>query len=83
MPSFIDRASAAALAAVARPRMTASTLALKPGEKADDVKGVRTSQGTFMQHTEDESGTLWELEQKLAAVTHIPWTHGEAWNVLR
>ena len=82
-PGFLDAASAAALAAEAVPRMTQSTLALKPGEKAEDVANVRTSWGTFMTHGDDASGVLARLEDKIAAVTHVPRSHGEAWNVLR
>lgn len=83
-PSFVDAASAAALAAVARPRMAASGLALKPGETAEDerIKNVRTSSGTFLSRSDDPTGVLARLEARAAAVTHLPWTHGEAWNVL-
>lgn len=35
-----------------------------------------------MTHDDDPTGVLWKLEHKIAAVTHIPWPHGEAWNVL-
>ena len=79
---FLSADSAAALANAALPRMTASTLALKPGERAEDVADVRTSRGTFMTHDEDATGVLWQLEHRVAALTHIPWPHGESWNIL-
>jgi prolyl 4-hydroxylase len=84
LPAFIDPASASALAAFARPRMVASGLALKPGERETDarIKAIRTSSGTFLNRADDPTGVLELLETRAAAVTHLPVSHGEAWNVL-
>ncbi|EFJ51926.1 prolyl 4-hydroxylase [Volvox carteri f. nagariensis] len=60
--------------------MYPSGLAYRPGEKAEAEQQVRTSKGTFLGG--DSSPALRWLEDKIAAVTLLPRTNGEFWNVL-
>ncbi|MBA0579822.1 hypothetical protein Gorai_022067 [Gossypium raimondii] len=68
---------------MAKLNLKPSTLALRKGETEENTKGTRTSSGTFISASEDESGTLDLIEKKIAKVTSIPQSHGEAFNVLR
>jgi prolyl 4-hydroxylase len=67
----------------AKERLAPSTLALRKGETAESTKGIRTSSGTFLSANEDPTGTLAEVEKKIARATMIPRNHGEPFNVLR
>jgi prolyl 4-hydroxylase len=49
----------------------------------DGRSSVRTSSGVFLDRTEDPAGVLAAIEEKIAAVTFIPPSHGEDFNVLR
>lgn len=83
LPGFADPAHASALADATEPKLSPSTLALRPGEKAEDKAGIRTSDGVFVSAAEDPSGFLAAVEKKVEALTGIPKSHGEAFNVLR
>ena len=83
LPGFADPALASALADATEPKLSPSTLALRPGEKAEDKAGIRTSDGVFVAAADDPSGFLAAVERKAEALTGIPRTHGEAFNVLR
>jgi prolyl 4-hydroxylase len=72
-----------ALVAAAAPRLAPSTLALRPGEKAEDKVGIRTSDGAFMSAADDPSGVLAKARAVAAALTGLPPSHGEAFNILR
>lgn len=65
------------------PCCAASGLAYKPGDSIPEAQDVRTSSGTFLTRTMDKTGTLEWIEKKIAAVTHLPTSYGEAFNVLR
>ncbi|KAM7251298.1 hypothetical protein ACFE04_023181 [Oxalis oulophora] len=67
----------------AKENLKPSTLALRKGETAESTKNTRTSSGTFLSASEEETGSLDLVEKKIAKVTMIPVTHGEAFNVLR
>ncbi|KAI3953216.1 hypothetical protein MKX01_042211 [Papaver californicum] len=67
----------------AKANLRPSSLALRKGETAENTKGIRTSSGTFISASEDPSGTLGHIEEKIAKATMIPRSHGEAFNVLR
>jgi len=59
-----------------------------PSGAADDQQEIRTSTGVFMDSSEDPNGDLKFLEDKIAAVTLLPASHGEvcvraAWVVWR
>lgn len=82
-PRFIDDESAHSLVEVAEKRLAPSALALKRGETAEATKEVRTSSGTFMDTTDDPSGALARMEERIAALTMLPRAYGETWNVLR
>ncbi|XWS68107.1 hypothetical protein CRYUN_Cryun04dG0061900 [Craigia yunnanensis] len=68
---------------MAKLNLKPSTLALRKGETAESTKGTRTSSGTFISASEDETATLDLIEKKIAKVTSIPQSHGEAFNILR
>ncbi|KAL0926013.1 hypothetical protein M5K25_004394 [Dendrobium thyrsiflorum] len=66
-----------------RSKLSPSTLALRDGETAENTKGIRTSTGAFISNSDDSSGTLNELEEKIARVTMIPRSQGEDFYILR
>ncbi|KAI3850240.1 hypothetical protein MKW92_018017 [Papaver armeniacum] len=67
----------------AKANLRPSGLAFRKGETADNTKGVRTSSGTFLSAYSDSTGTLAQIEEKIARATMLPRSHGEAFNVLR
>ena len=83
LPGFADPALAEALADATEPKLSPSTLALRPGERAEDKAGIRTSDGVFVSAAEDPSGFLAAVERRAEALTGVPRSHGEAFNVLR
>lgn len=83
LPGFADPELASALADATEPKLQPSTLALRPGEKAEDKAGIRTSDGVFVTAAEDPSGFLAAVERKAEALTGLPRSHGEAFNILR
>ncbi|KAL6747374.1 hypothetical protein V8C86DRAFT_1333504 [Haematococcus lacustris] len=82
-PGFLDAAQAEHLVALASKYMYPSGLAYKPGESIPESQQVRTSTGCFLNAGADPDGVLAAVEAKIAAVTHLPRSHGEAFNVLR
>lgn len=68
---------------LAESRLAPSGLALRKGETASGTKDIRTSSGTFLSSDKDPRGILSRIERRMADVTHIPQSHGEAFNVLR
>ncbi|KAI8470885.1 MAG: hypothetical protein J3K34DRAFT_458598 [Monoraphidium minutum] len=82
-PNFIDAPRADHVVAMARSKLRRSGLAWRPDEAPDDNQDTRTSSGTFLDATEDRAGVLAWLEEKIAAVTLLPASHGEAFNILR
>ena len=57
-PGFLNATQCAALVGVAAPRVRPSTLALRPGETAEEKAGIRTSHGAFLRAADDPSGVL-------------------------
>ncbi|KAG8502028.1 hypothetical protein CXB51_002098 [Gossypium anomalum] len=82
-PDFATAEQCEHIIGMAKLNLKPSTLALRKGETEESTKGTRTSSGTFISASEDESGTLDLIEKKIAKVTSIPQSHGEAFNVLR
>ncbi|XP_038881540.1 probable prolyl 4-hydroxylase 9 [Benincasa hispida] len=82
-PKFATAEQCLSIVNMARPKLRPSTLALRKGETEENTKGIRTSSGAFFGASEDESGTLGVIEEKIARATMIPRTHGEAFNILR
>ena len=64
-------------------RLSPSGLALRRGESAKSTGDIRTSSGTFLSRNEDPKGVVERLERRIADVTHVHYTHGEPFNVLR
>ena len=83
LPGFADAKLASALADATEPKLSPSTLALRPGEKAEDKIGIRTSDGVFVSAAQDPTGFLAAVEKKAEALTGIPKENGEAFNILR
>ncbi|WOK99639.1 putative prolyl 4-hydroxylase 9 [Canna indica] len=82
-PKFATAEQCQTIVKKAKSRLRPSTLALRKGENAENTKGIRTSSGTFLSSSEDSSGVLRQIEEKIARATMIPREHGEAFNVLR
>lgn len=81
--NFASDADCDAIVEAARSRLHKSGLALKRGETLETTKNIRTSSGTFLTSKMEQSGALKRVEEKMARATHIPATHGEAYNILR
>ncbi|XP_019195347.1 PREDICTED: probable prolyl 4-hydroxylase 9 [Ipomoea nil] len=82
-PNFATAEQCESIVKMAKKQLKPSSLALRKGETAENTKGIRTSSGTFISASEDKTGTLDLIEEKIAKVTMIPRSHGEAFNVLR
>ncbi|CAN0906631.1 Probable prolyl 4-hydroxylase 9 [Linum grandiflorum] len=82
-PNFATPDQCNSIIEITKPKLGPSLLALREGESAESTKGTRTSSGSFVTASEDDSGTLASIERKIARATMIPTTHGEAFNVLR
>ncbi|XP_056161155.1 probable prolyl 4-hydroxylase 9 isoform X2 [Syzygium oleosum] len=82
-PNFATAEQCQLVIKLAKAGLTPSTLALRKGETAENTKGIRTSSGMFISASEDKTGTLDIIEEKIARVTMLPREHGEAFNVLR
>ncbi|GLJ43728.1 hypothetical protein SUGI_0910480 [Cryptomeria japonica] len=82
-PNFATKKQCEIIIELAKSNLRPSSLALRKGETAENTKNIRTSSGTFVSAYEDQSGTLEFIEEKIAKVTMIPRSHGEAFNVLR
>ncbi|KAG4993375.1 hypothetical protein GLYMA_11G050400v4 [Glycine max] len=82
-PNFASAEQCESIIEMARGGLKSSTLALRKGETEESTKGIRTSSGVFMSASEDETGILDAIEEKIAKATKIPRTHGEAFNILR
>ncbi|GMP38501.1 hypothetical protein CsSME_00009721 [Camellia sinensis var. sinensis] len=76
-PNFATAEQCQSIIEMARLKLKPSTLALRKGETAENTKGVRTSSGTFISASEDRTGVLAAVEQKIARATMIPRSHGE------
>ncbi|XP_057768881.1 probable prolyl 4-hydroxylase 9 isoform X2 [Salvia miltiorrhiza] len=82
-PNFATAEQCQSIVKMAKVNLRPSTLALRQGETADNTKGIRTSSGMFISAYEDKTGTLDQIEEKIARATMIPRKHGESFNVLR
>ncbi|KAL3526859.1 hypothetical protein ACH5RR_011515 [Cinchona calisaya] len=82
-PNFATVEQCQSIINMAKSGLKPSSLALRPGETEESTKGIRTSSGMFISASEDKSGTLALIEEKIAKVTMIPRNHGEEFNVLR
>ncbi|KAK9165928.1 hypothetical protein Scep_001119 [Stephania cephalantha] len=82
-PGFASPKQCEKIIEMTKENLEPSTLALRSGETTENTKGIRTSSGTFISSSDDQTGTLGLIEQKIAKVTSIPASHGEAFNVLR
>ncbi|PKU65942.1 probable prolyl 4-hydroxylase 9 [Dendrobium catenatum] len=82
-PKFATLEQCLSIIKNSRSKLSPSTLALRDGETAENTKGIRTSTGAFISKSDDSSGTLNELEEKIARVTMIPRSQGEDFYILR
>ncbi|OMO63329.1 Oxoglutarate/iron-dependent dioxygenase [Corchorus olitorius] len=82
-PKFATAEQCEHIIKMAKVNLKPSTLALRKGETEESTKGTRTSSGTFISSSEDDTGILDFIEKKIAKATSIPQSHGEAFNVLR
>ncbi|XP_020974848.1 probable prolyl 4-hydroxylase 9 isoform X1 [Arachis ipaensis] len=82
-PNFATAEQCESIVDIAKAGLKPSTLALRKGETEENTKGIRTSSGVFISASEDKTGTLEVIEEKIARATMIPRSHGEAFNILR
>lgn len=82
-PGFATAQQCESIIKMAKVKLAPSTLALRKGETAENTKGIRTSSGMFISSSEDKTGILALIEQKIERATMIPRSNGEAFNVLR
>nr|QSV12667.1 prolyl 4-hydroxylase 9 [Nicotiana benthamiana] len=82
-PNFATEEQCQGIIKMAKAELKPSALALRKGETAENTKGIRTSSGMFISSSEDKTGILDLIEEKIARAAMIPRTHGEAFNVLR
>ncbi|KAB2626542.1 prolyl 4-hydroxylase 9 [Pyrus ussuriensis x Pyrus communis] len=82
-PNFATPEQCESIIGLAKPHLKPSTLALREGETEESTKDIRTSSGMFLSASDDKSGTLDAIEEKIARATMLPRIHGEAFNVLR
>ncbi|CAL9090271.1 unnamed protein product [Musa textilis] len=82
-PNFATAEQCQTVVQKAKSKLRPSTLALRKGETEENTKGIRTSSGTFISASEDSSGVLGQIEEKIARATMIPREQGEAFNILR
>ncbi|RVW57457.1 putative prolyl 4-hydroxylase 9 [Vitis vinifera] len=76
-PNFATSEQCQSIINMAKSNLTPSTVALRVGEIRGNTEGIRTSSGVFISASEDKTGTLDLIEQKIARVIMIPRTHGE------
>ncbi|XP_010530716.1 PREDICTED: probable prolyl 4-hydroxylase 9 isoform X2 [Tarenaya hassleriana] len=82
-PHFASSEQCQRIIEMAKTRLKPSSLALRKGETVENTKDTRTSSGTFIGASEDDTGVLDFVERKIARATMIPRSHGESFNVLR
>ncbi|KDP32045.1 hypothetical protein JCGZ_12506 [Jatropha curcas] len=82
-PNFATSEQCQSIINMSKPNLKPSTLALRKGETEENTKGIRTSSGMFISASEDKSGVLDAIEEKIARATMLPRANGEAFNVLR
>lgn len=82
-PNFATDKQCQSIIEKAKSKLKPSSLALRKGETVESTKGVRTSSGAFLSASEDSTGTLEFIENKIARATMLPRSHGEAFNILR
>ncbi|KAK4563341.1 hypothetical protein RGQ29_005735 [Quercus rubra] len=82
-PNFATAEQCETIIKIAKANLKPSLLALRKGETAESTKGTRTSSGTFISSSEDKTGVLALIEEKISRATMIPRNHGESFNVLR
>ncbi|KAM1156759.1 hypothetical protein ACFX13_028080 [Malus domestica] len=82
-PNFATPEQCESIIGLAKPHLKPSTLALREGETEESTRDIRTSSGMFLSASDDKSGTLDAIEEKIARATMLPRIHGEAFNVLR
>ncbi|XP_047262328.1 probable prolyl 4-hydroxylase 9 isoform X5 [Capsicum annuum] len=80
-PNFASIEQCQSIIKIAKANLEPSSLALRKGETEETTNGIRTSA------SEDKTGVLDLIEEKIAKATMIPKTHGEymfqAFNILR
>ncbi|XP_059623988.1 probable prolyl 4-hydroxylase 9 isoform X2 [Cornus florida] len=76
-PEFATAEQCQSIIKITKKHLAPSTLALRKGETAENTKGIRTSSGMFISASEDKSGILDVIEEKIARATMIPRSHGE------
>ncbi|KAI9113503.1 hypothetical protein K1719_015430 [Acacia pycnantha] len=82
-PNFANSEQCESIIEMARGGLEPSILALRQGETEEQTKRVRTSSGMFISASEDKTGILHAIEEKISRAARIPRVNGEAFNILR
>ncbi|CAL0311571.1 unnamed protein product [Lupinus luteus] len=82
-PNFASSEQCKRMINLSKGRLRPSGLKLRKGETKESTKGIRTSSGVFITASEDETGVLDAIEEKIARVSKIPRSNVEAFNILR
>ncbi|KAL5561346.1 hypothetical protein UlMin_031093 [Ulmus minor] len=82
-PGFASAEQCQNIIARAKSELEPSSLAFRKGDTEENTKGTRTSSGTFLRASEDKTGTVASVEEKIARATMLPRSNGEPFNVLR
>ncbi|XP_059671004.1 probable prolyl 4-hydroxylase 9 [Cornus florida] len=81
-PDFATAEQCQSIIKMAKNRLTPSAVVLREGQIVETNQGIRTSSGMFIRASEDKSGILNVIEEKIARATMIPRSHGEEFIVL-
>jgi prolyl 4-hydroxylase len=71
-PNFIDQQRAENIKRLASKSLQRSGLALRDSDDASKLNNVRTSSGTFLSPSDDPTGTLNWLDERIQEVTGVP-----------
>lgn len=82
-PGFIDDERCDHVVKIASDKLGPSGLAYRKNDDPNNSRDVRTSSGTFLSRHNDPVGVLAWVEEKIHAISGLPVTHGEPFNVLR
>ncbi|RHN53953.1 putative procollagen-proline dioxygenase [Medicago truncatula] len=75
-PNFASAEQCDRIIEMAKAELSPSRLMLREGETEEGTKGIRTSSGMFISASEDKTGLLEVIDEKIARAAKIPKTHG-------
>ncbi|CAK8539658.1 unnamed protein product [Lathyrus sativus] len=82
-PNFASAKQCEIIVEIAKVGLTPSQVLLHEGQTEENTQEIRTSSGVFINATQDKTGVLEVIEEKIARASKLPRTHGETFNILR